>query len=531
MSFVFVRAPSPPIARPGRLGRPMRPSTHSEPVPALPVVGRWEWRAFGADFGHAGEWLLAETSVGVEESDETYLLSTRSDASVKVRAGLIDVKERQRVRGDGLEQWLPTLKAPLPLRAQDGRHALAALGLSGVTTRDGETVEELAASAPELRLVAVHKLRRRYLVRGCMAELTDITADGRATRTLAIEAEDPDRVTAVVRELGLTRHANVSVARGLKELVGFGGQPVAVIDVGTNSVKFVLALRTADGGFDVRAERAEMTRLGEDLEHAGRLGEGPIARTAEAIAGMVAEARGQGAEAIAAVGTAGLRIAPNAGDLLDDVRERCGIEIDVISGEDEARLAYRAATSALGVRAASLVVFDSGGGSSQFTFGDLEHVSERFSVNVGAVGFTERFALDGQVRDQGLWAALAAMAGELIRLDGRPAPDLVVGMGGAVTNLAAVKHGLKVYDPSVIQGTVLDRLEIDRQIDLYRARTADQRRTIPGLQPKRAEVILAGACIIRTVLTLLDADSLTVSDRGLRHGVLVDRFSARPAPS
>ena len=97
-------------------------------------------------------------------------------------------------------------------------------------------------------------------------------------------------------------------------------------------------------------------------------------------------------------------------------------------------------------------------------------------------------------------------------------------MGGAVTNLAGVKHGLAEYDPDVVQGTVLDRDEIDRQIELYRSRSADERRTIVGLQPARAEVILAGACIVRTVLDKLGNDSLTVSDRGLRYGVLAERF-------
>ena len=97
-------------------------------------------------------------------------------------------------------------------------------------------------------------------------------------------------------------------------------------------------------------------------------------------------------------------------------------------------------------------------------------------------------------------------------------------MGGAVTNLAAVKHGLAKYDPEVVQGTVLDRAEIDRQIELYRTRDADARREIVGLQPARAEVILAGACVVLTVLRKLGRDSFTVSDRGLRHGVLVERF-------
>ena len=97
-------------------------------------------------------------------------------------------------------------------------------------------------------------------------------------------------------------------------------------------------------------------------------------------------------------------------------------------------------------------------------------------------------------------------------------------MGGAVTNLAAVQHGLTTYDPEVVQGTVLDRAEIDRQIELYRGLDADGRRQIPGLQPARAEVILAGACIVRTIIDKLGVDAVTVSDRGLRHGVLHERF-------
>jgi exopolyphosphatase/guanosine-5'-triphosphate,3'-diphosphate pyrophosphatase len=98
-------------------------------------------------------------------------------------------------------------------------------------------------------------------------------------------------------------------------------------------------------------------------------------------------------------------------------------------------------------------------------------------------------------------------------------------MGGAVTNLAAVRHGLATYDPDIVQGTVLDRAEIERQIELYRTQDADARRRIAGLQPKRAEVILAGACIVRTVMDKLGKTRLTVSDRVLRQGVLAERFA------
>jgi exopolyphosphatase/guanosine-5'-triphosphate,3'-diphosphate pyrophosphatase len=165
-----------------------------------------------------------------------------------------------------------------------------------------------------------------------------------------------------------------------------------------------------------------------------------------------------------------------------------------------------------------------GGGSSQFTIGHWDRIDESFSLNIGAVRLTERHGVDGIVDDATLSSALDAIAADLARLDGRPVPESVVGMGGAVTNLAAVKHRLATYDRDVVHGTILDRAEIDRQIELYRLRDGDERRRIIGLQPNRAEVILAGACIVRTVLAKLGRESLTVSDRGLRHGLLVERF-------
>jgi exopolyphosphatase/guanosine-5'-triphosphate,3'-diphosphate pyrophosphatase len=481
----------------------------------MTIIPRWEWRTFGADHGR----FASREPERVEESDERYLVSRASDASAKLRDGLMDVKRLQAVDDDGLEQWLPVMKTAFPLSAADAAFVLESLGVAATGFGAG-SLDALVAARPELRAVDVHKLRRRYTIDGCQAEVTELRTAAGATRTIAVESEDPARVIATVRELGFGSLPNVNMARGLKTLIGFGSRRFAVIDVGTNSVKFHVGERSADGAWRTVADRAEVTRLGEGLDATGQLGAEPIARTAEAIAGMADEARREGVEAIAAVGTAGMRIAPNAGDLVDAVRDRCGVEVEVIPGEEEARLAYRAATSALDNAAGDLVVFDTGGGSSQFTFSD----GEQFSVNVGAARFTERFGLDGVVSEDTVAEARRAIAADLSRLDGRPTPDAIVAMGGAVTNLAAVKHGLATYDSDVVQGTVLDTDEIDRQIELYRTRTADQRREIVGLQPNRAEVILAGACIVRTVLSKLGRDSVTVSDRGLRHRLIVERF-------
>jgi exopolyphosphatase/guanosine-5'-triphosphate,3'-diphosphate pyrophosphatase len=99
-------------------------------------------------------------------------------------------------------------------------------------------------------------------------------------------------------------------------------------------------------------------------------------------------------------------------------------------------------------------------------------------------------------------------------------------MGGAITNIAAVKHQMAKYDPDVIQGSTIERSEVERQIEMYRSKSLEERRAIVGLQPKRADVILAGACIVKVVMDKLGKDRLSVSDRGLRHGLLIDRFAS-----
>jgi exopolyphosphatase/guanosine-5'-triphosphate,3'-diphosphate pyrophosphatase len=333
---------------------------------------------------------------------------------------------------------------------------------------------------------------------------------------------------ATVRDLGLASYPNLSFPRGLRELAptaATAARRYAVIDVGTNSVKFHIAELSADGDWQRVVDRADPSRLGEGLAETGRLNPGPIERTVEAIAAMADQARRNGVAAIAAVGTAGLRMAPNAAELVDAVAARCGVDVEIVSGEEEGRLAYLAAKAGLGGLAeGTVVVFDTGGGSSQFTFGHGDHVDEQFSVPVGAVRLTEAYGLDGVVSDAQLGAALDAVDAGLARLADRPTPGAVVGMGGAVTNLAAVRLGLERYDPDLVQGTVLHRSDVDEQIETYRTRTAAERAGIVGLQPQRADIILAGACVVRTVLARLGTDRLTVSDRGLRHGLLVDRF-------
>jgi exopolyphosphatase/guanosine-5'-triphosphate,3'-diphosphate pyrophosphatase len=499
-----------------------------------PIVPRWEWRTFGDRFGAAEGRFTALAAAKVEESDELYLLSDAGEENVKIRGDLLDLKALQQVNAAGLEQWKPILKAAFPIPATELPPLFAALRcaappLSRASYTLAQFAAEVVPAVAGLHPVRVHKKRMRYSLDGCMAELTQVEADGASTRTLAVESEDAERVVAVVRSLGLHGMPNVSYPRGLRALLGSVGARYAVIDVGTNSVKFHVGERTASGAWRTVVDRQDITRLGEGLAPGGDFQPAAAERTAAAIAAMGDEARGLGVAAIVAVGTMGMRSARNGEAFLAAVRVRSGITIEVISGEEEGRLAYLAVKSGLGLTGGTLVVFDTGGGSSQFTFGQGDTVNERFSLDVGAVRLTERHGLGDVVPPEALAAAKHAIAAALSRLDGRPVPDALVAMGGAVTNMAAVKHALAVYDPSVVQGTVLDRAEVTRQIERYRSCTVLERRKIVGLQPKRADVILAGACIVEAVMAKLGRDSLTVSDRGLRHGVLVDRFGSAAA--
>ena len=492
------------------------------------ITPRWEWRTFGTRFGRAEAVFAGLQIRDVQESDEIYLLA-ETGSNVKIRDELLDIKALQEVDAAGLEQWLPVMKAAFPLAAATVAEVFSAVELPTPALERSDYsheqfLAELIEPHPAVRAVKVHKRRVRYTVGGCMSEFTEVSVGAAGTKTIAVESADAGAVVAAVRSLGLAGYVNTNYSRGLTDLVDGVRPRYAVIDVGTNSVKFHVAEPGDGQSWWTVVDRAEMTRLGEGLQDNGTISEAATARVADAIAGMVEEARRNRCVAIVAVGTAGLRMARNADEVIDTIRSQTGVDIEIISGEEEGRLAYLAVLSGLPRVQGTLVVFDTGGGSSQFTFGQGERVVERFSVNVGAVSYTERFGLSGIVTPETLAEALAAIAADLSRIDGREPPDTLTAMGGTLTNLTAVSYGMTTYDAEVVHGTTLGRPEIERQIELYRTTALEARRRIAGLQPKRAEVILAGACIVATVMDKLGFDALTVSDRGLRHGVRIERF-------
>jgi exopolyphosphatase/guanosine-5'-triphosphate,3'-diphosphate pyrophosphatase len=489
------------------------------------VVPRWEWRTFGGNVDDIEASLPGVFDGEAQESEERYFLGP-GGGNVKVRDDLMDVKVLRELNADGLERWEPVLKAPFPLCTADVRVVVEALGLAMPTLeRESYTLDEMAALlGGSVREFEIGKRRVRGSIGGCMAEIAAVTVGGETTRTFAIESEDADAVVAALGGLGLSDAPNVGYPRALDQMLDRLRPRYAVIDVGTNSVKFRVAERDDGGGWRPVVDRAEVTRLGQGLHDGGEIAPAAASRTADAIAAMAEEARRDGAKEIVVVGTAGLRAATNSETVLATIEERSGVTVEVISGDEEGGLAYLAVRSGLPTAAGSLVVFDTGGGSSQFTFGDGDRVLERFSVQVGAVRYTETFGLDGAVSADVVAEARATIARDLDRLSGRAHPDALVGLGGAITNMTAVMLELDPYDPDRVQGATLTADEVERQIERYRSTDSDGRRKITGLQPKRAEVILAGACIVCTVMNVLDVSALTVSDRGIRHGVFLDRF-------
>jgi exopolyphosphatase/guanosine-5'-triphosphate,3'-diphosphate pyrophosphatase len=189
------------------------------------IVPRWEWRTFRQDFGNAEPRFAALTPAKVQHSAETYVLVIGSEANVKFRDDLLDIKQLERVNDDGLEQWRPLLKEPFPLTRATTAQLRAALGLSAeLMNGDAVTFEalivRLESVAANVRIVRVTKTRTRYHAHGCVAELSDVVADGKKVRTVAIEDEDPAKVMAAVRAMELDCYANINYPCGLKQLIG-----------------------------------------------------------------------------------------------------------------------------------------------------------------------------------------------------------------------------------------------------------------------------------------------------------------------
>jgi exopolyphosphatase / guanosine-5'-triphosphate,3'-diphosphate pyrophosphatase len=297
---------------------------------------------------------------------------------------------------------------------------------------------------------------------------------------------------------------------------------LATIDVGTNTTLLLVA-EVSDGQVRVLAERAEITRLGRGIGADGGLGRSGIERTLAVLAEYAAIAAAHAA-AIHAIGTEALRRAPNAEEFLAPAAKILGAPVVVIDGNREAALTFLAAARSFpDVAAGTAVVIDIGGGSTEIIVARAEHVEFRQSLPVGSVRLTERHIRS----DPASAAEIAAVTEEISRQLAPipfPSPPLaLVGTAGTVTTLAAMSLGLSSYDPDLVHGHRLTLAALDQQIARLATSTQPERERMAGLEPKRADVILAGACILRQIAKAAGVAEILVSDRGIRWGLLYEK--------
>jgi exopolyphosphatase/guanosine-5'-triphosphate,3'-diphosphate pyrophosphatase len=303
--------------------------------------------------------------------------------------------------------------------------------------------------------------------------------------------------------------------------------PVATIDVGTNTTLLLVARATASGAIEVLDERAEITRLGRGIGAGGALGAEGLARTLEALRAYAAIARRHGAR-IVAVGTEGLRRAPNAADFLGPAAEILGVPVQVIEGAREAALTFRAAAASFPdeARDGTLVVVDIGGGSTEIVVAERGAVRFRTSLPLGSVRLTERYVRHDPPQTDEREAIAREVDAALAVVPWPGAGALLVGVAGTVTSLAAMSQQLANHDPARVHGFDLSTAALDAEIARLAAATQAQREHIVGLDPRRADVILAGAIILARIAAAAGAPAVRVSDRGIRWGLLHEALEA-----
>lgn len=295
------------------------------------------------------------------------------------------------------------------------------------------------------------------------------------------------------------------------------------LDIGTHTVLAAVGRKVA-GRMEILADRQWFARLGEGVRSSGLLRREAIERTLGALAEARTLAERHGAR-IAAVATRACREARNAEEFLGPARDVLGVPVEVVGGEREAALTFRGAASGLEV-AERAVWADVGGGSTELILADGSRPERAVSTPLGAVALTETRLRGDPYEAEELRAARAEIRRQLDPL-GLPGTPLVVGIGGTATTLAAVEQGLRTYDGGLVHGFRLPRAALAARIEALASLPLSRRALVPGMAPERAPVIVAGALVLDELLSVVGARTLLVSDRGVRHGVLLDRLGLR----
>jgi len=308
---------------------------------------------------------------------------------------------------------------------------------------------------------------------------------------------------------------------------------VAAIDCGTNSIRLLVAdlqeqLNPGTGGqltdcqlTDV-VRQMEIVRLGEGVDRTGRLSPAAIERTRIALAGYAGQIVKLGADRVRMVATSASRDAENADEFRDMVRATLGIPPEVVTGDEEARLSFTGAVRGLPTsNPAPYLVIDIGGGSTEFVVGTAT-VDAAISIDIGCVRMTERHLIDDPPTAAQIEAATAdieaQVAGALRAVPGRSARTLV-GLAGSVTTVSAIALGLASYDPARIHHARVSYEDVARVAADLLAMTRAQRLAIAVMHPGRADVIGAGALVLRIIMAQAGAAHVVASEHDILDGI------------
>lgn len=299
---------------------------------------------------------------------------------------------------------------------------------------------------------------------------------------------------------------------------------VAAIDCGTNSVRLLIADVDADGALREHARVMRIVRLGEGIDRTGEFSAAALERLFTALdeyADLIADA---GVERVRFVATSASRDARNRDAFVEGVRDRIGVDPEVIPGTEEAALSFAGAVRGLpsGVVVAPALVVDIGGGSTEFVLG-VDHPEHAVSVDIGCVRMTERHLVgdpptEAQVRAsrEDIRAAIARAA-EVVPFD---QARCVVGLAGSVTTVAAMALDLPEYDESVLHGSVITAKQVADVTARYLSMTRSERAALPYMHPGRVDVIGGGAMVLDEVMRATGAAQVVVSETDILDGIV-----------
>ncbi|MET7880388.1 Ppx/GppA phosphatase family protein [Micromonospora profundi] len=311
---------------------------------------------------------------------------------------------------------------------------------------------------------------------------------------------------------------------------------MAAIDCGTNSIRLLIAdLPDESAGpeaplVDV-TRRMEIVRLGQGVDRTGRLAPEAIERTRVALASYAADIEKLGAQRVRMCATSASRDAANAADFTEMVQRTLGVAPEVVTGDEEARLSFTGAVRGLPADAKEpFLVVDIGGGSTEFVVGDRAGgVRAAISVDIGCVRMTERHLPGDPPTPEQVAAAQADIAAVVDRalaaVPGREAATLV-GLAGSVTTVVALAQGLREYDPERIHHARVSYEAVAQVTADLLGQTREQRLANPVMHPGRADVIGAGALVLRVIMERAGMPSVVASEHDILDGIA---WSLQPA--